>query len=192
MKIAYKFNNIEEKNTLVNRHGVGHFDYVPSDEELSRYMAREGYLFHGSGSGCWTSGDPDKDFKIVEFENVMSLEKQIELAKSFIGKNVEYNDGALSYKVEKVNVVLSIQEALGLKICSNLVKDEIQNKGYAVVLSDDNFAHPVELVKLTTKSKEVVLNDRYTAKVYTDKIKVGCQTFPISILDELIEARNSL
>ena len=121
------------------------------------------------------------------------MEEQVKLAKSYIGKTVSsVKDGVITHKVEKVNVVLSIKEAMKLKICSILVQDEIQNKGYAVVVSDDILAYPVELVKLTAKSKEVVLNESYTAKVYSDKIEVGCQTFPISILDELIEARNSL
>jgi hypothetical protein len=130
-------------------------------------------------------------FKIVNVE--LSMEEQVKLAKSYIGKTVSsVKDGVITHKVEKVNVVLSIKEAMKLKICSILVQDEIQNKGYAVVVSDDILAYPVELVKLTAKSKEVVLNESYTAKVYSDKIEVGCQTFPISILDELIEARNSL
>lgn len=35
---------------------------------------------------------------------------------------------------------------------------------------------------------EVELNDEYAAKVYKDKIVVGCQKFPTSVLKNLIEA----
>ena len=35
---------------------------------------------------------------------------------------------------------------------------------------------------------EVVLNKEYTAKVYKDKIVVGCQTFPVFIIDDLVLA----
>lgn len=39
---------------------------------------------------------------------------------------------------------------------------------------------------------EVKLNSEYTAIVSKKEIKVGCQTFPIDILDKLCEARDSV
>ena len=39
---------------------------------------------------------------------------------------------------------------------------------------------------------EVKLNDEYVAKVYKEKIVVGCQTFPPTILDKLYEAHESI
>lgn len=39
-----------------------------------------------------------------------------------------------------------------------------------------------------TSSKKVKLNDDYDAIVSKDTIQVGCQTFPISILDDLAKA----
>jgi len=36
--------------------------------------------------------------------------------------------------------------------------------------------------------KEVKLNADYTAKVYADKVEVGCQTFPSSVLHDLLLA----
>lgn len=39
---------------------------------------------------------------------------------------------------------------------------------------------------------KVKLNDDYDAIVSKDTIEVGCQTFPISILDELVEARKQI
>lgn len=42
------------------------------------------------------------------------------------------------------------------------------------------------------KFVEVELNSEYTAKVYKDKIEVGCQTFPITIIDKLAEASRKI
>lgn len=41
------------------------------------------------------------------------------------------------------------------------------------------------------KPVKVKLNDTYTATVTADTIEVGCQKFPIGVLDELIKARDS-
>lgn len=40
--------------------------------------------------------------------------------------------------------------------------------------------------------QEVVLNDKYTAVVYKTRVVVGCQEFPISKLQELVDAYKSL
>lgn len=40
--------------------------------------------------------------------------------------------------------------------------------------------------------KEVVLNKEWTAKVFKDKIVVGCQTFSPDVIKSLTEAYNSL
>jgi hypothetical protein len=45
---------------------------------------------------------------------------------------------------------------------------------------------------LTPKSVKVKLNDNHTAEVFKDKIVVDCQTFPISVLDELYNAHESI
>lgn len=39
---------------------------------------------------------------------------------------------------------------------------------------------------------EVRLNDQYTAILSDDGIKVGCQTFPLSVIDELVKAKQEL
>lgn len=96
-----------------------------------------------------------------------------------------------------------------------------ENPGYAKYLADgyerlsfegawvsaggaDNFTGPsCELVSVeeffrrTSKPPkpefyEVVLNSEHTAKVYKDKVVVGCQTFSTSKLNELIDAHNKV
>jgi hypothetical protein len=44
---------------------------------------------------------------------------------------------------------------------------------------------------LAGETVEVVLNSAHTAKVTATEITVGCQTFPIEVLDKLVAARDS-
>lgn len=64
------------------------------------------------------------------------------------------------------------------------------NRQFCVTLSDGESYVPYELLMVKPKKEfvEVELNSRYTAEVYKDKIVVGCQTFPTSILDKLADA----
>lgn len=49
-------------------------------------------------------------------------------------------------------------------------------------------------IEKSTKPQSVIvkLNDEYNAEITETHIKVGCQTFPITILDELNKARQEL
>ena len=40
--------------------------------------------------------------------------------------------------------------------------------------------------------ESVELNDEYTAVITKDSIQVGCQSFPLEVLDKLLEARNKV
>lgn len=62
------------------------------------------------------------------------------------------------------------------------------NKPHRVITLDDLYGP--EFCKPQTV--DVKLNDSHKAVVSRDSIKVGCQTFPISVLDELVKARDSL
>lgn len=48
----------------------------------------------------------------------------------------------------------------------------------------------VELMrKVARKEESVKLNDKHTAIVTKDGVKVGCQDFPLSVIDDLVEAK---
>lgn len=50
----------------------------------------------------------------------------------------------------------------------------------------------IEYIKKGCKPPVTVkLNDKYDAIVSKDTVVVGCQTFPIDIIDKLVKARNS-
>jgi hypothetical protein len=66
--------------------------------------------------------------------------------------------------------------------------------GGGVQLSND-YCVPFFVLELVSKSPKVVkvkLNENHTAEVSKDGIKVGCQTFPIGIVEELEKAIKSL
>jgi hypothetical protein len=125
------------------------------------------------------------------FEKVSNVTKSIDelisIAKSYIGKTVE-SDGE-RFKVSDIDVYVSKTRATS---SSTLVFDYFQKNGFCVAVVGEYFTIPVDQVVLAKDSIEVPLNDTYNANVYKDKIVVGCQTFPISILDELVAAHNSL
>lgn len=50
----------------------------------------------------------------------------------------------------------------------------------------------LELVEKGFKPVEVKLNEGYTATVFPDKIKVGCQEFDPVVLDRLVQAHKSV
>jgi hypothetical protein len=194
MKKAYRFDGIDQMEALVNKYGRNHFDFIPdSPGHLDNYPHKGGYMYHDSKYSSWTSGEPDRDAKIVTFKEAMGsvagIEQQIELAKSYIGKQVE---GFGNYIVEQIHAVVSKEDAYKLGVASNSVLNDIDNNGFSVVISGGNFANPVMSVKIKPDSVKIKLNDTYDADVTKDTIVVGCQTYPISILDELIAARKSL
>lgn len=51
-----------------------------------------------------------------------------------------------------------------------------------------------DVLAIVTEKKmiKVTLNDKHTAEVYKDKVVVGCQTFPITVIDNLVLAKNEL
>lgn len=49
-----------------------------------------------------------------------------------------------------------------------------------------------EALKIKASTRRVKLNDSYQATVSKTEIKVGCQTFPVSVLKELMKAVEEL
>jgi hypothetical protein len=71
------------------------------------------------------------------------------------------------------------------------IRERFNNKQYCIVLTTESESrrranHPLELCRPAAIHKSLVLNEQYTAEVYADKIKVGCQEFPIKTLYDLV------
>jgi len=123
---------------------------------------------------------------------VETLEEKIALAKSYIGKKVIGECINNPFTVEKVYVVTDKDTARKLDILSLIVEEYLETNGNVVVLVGGYIAVPLDVVELVPETVTIKLNDDYSATVYNDRIEVGCQTFPISILKELSEAHKSI
>jgi hypothetical protein len=120
-----------------------------------------------------------------------SLEEQIKLAKSMVGKEFIWGDSPFKATEWKIT------NSLSSRVHSGSVYDEVAEFGVCVYLqSVGGMQCPVlceDLIEvIKPKFIEVTLNGTYNAKVYEDKIEVGCQTFPISILEDLVKASREI
>lgn len=77
-----------------------------------------------------------------------------------------------------------IKECPYVYVCGDIITAAAQEDGVTVEFSDlknfDSYLKP--------QFVEVALNQEHTAKVYKNKIVVGCQTFPVSVADALVAA----
>jgi hypothetical protein len=48
------------------------------------------------------------------------------------------------------------------------------------------------LIKLVPKTKKVKLNADCSAEIFNDKVVVGCQTIPYSVIQEIVKAHDSI
>lgn len=114
----------------------------------------------------------------------MTIEEQIVKAKSMIGKTYTRN------RVSGVVVTWHVTNTPSMSDHSVLVVEEVERNGICVYVRDERRRQiPVNCEDYLEVAKpeyiSLKLNEDYTAKVYKDKLTVGCQTFPISILDDL-------
>ncbi len=120
-----------------------------------------------------------------------TLEEQITLAKSMVGKKYTWKNKEFTAKSWHITNKASHTDHSGM------VVEEVHQFGVCVyVLSVGNAQYAVlneDLVEVIKPLyKEVTLNNTYNAKVYADKIEVGCQTFDINILEDLIKASKEI
>ncbi len=120
---------------------------------------------------CWTfDGDENKRATIKHLIEILNIpiygnkEQVLSLKKNQIFCTYEYSGAKLAYS----------------------------DGGYAGQCENLGFGQFVEgLFEIFTKPKtvEVVLNKEHTAVISKDGIKVGCQTFPMDVIDKLVEGR---
>ncbi len=147
------------------------------------------WSYHKEGDVCGF-----EEYHYVELEPIThsSLEEQITLAKSMIGKTYKWNDGKTN-KVETWGVTSSGD----YRIHSCLVCDEVSKNDVCVYVVFDNKS---QIPVLNKNMKEIVkpishnlrISSDYTAEVFIDRIEVGCQTIPIEIVEQLLELNKKL
>ena len=139
----------------------------------------------GSGNHYW---------ELVDGEALPSLEEQIEEAKKLIGKRVLMYVNDPNVKViTHIDVMITGNESR-IASYSNITAWKDGDKKPLVVLcsENNNSTFPYLSAILVPNSEKVKLNEKYVAEVFQDKIVVGCQTFPIEILDTLFQAHEKI
>ena len=133
------------------------------------------------------------DINPNHYEMINSVENDVNTAISLIGKKVKIIDNfthtVVGFEVISINPAfynnyspLSQEKIITLKKGETTVILKFSGGGNA----------PLESVELVPEFYELKLNASYTAIVTKETIKVGCQTFPITILKQLQELHNKL
>jgi hypothetical protein len=125
-------------------------------------------------------------FNVVN--EVPTMEEHITKAQELVGKNLISGNNS-KFIPESVYVFLKGNKS---GHASTLVYDALKTSPYVVALYGGGVTVPYEQCKLLPTQVTVKLNDKYSAVVTNQTITVGCQTFPVSIVEELTKAINSL
>ncbi len=126
-----------------------------------------------------------KDITLIE------IKSQLAEAKKLIGKKIKriggHNAGSV-YRVDDVKLFLEAPP------CGPLHMKFFSENGYAISLLENGINETLfcDGSFEEVKDVEVKLNSSYTATISNSGIRVGCQTFPLDIIDKLVEARKQL
>jgi len=110
-------------------------------------------------------------FKVGDVVKVLRKGKHYEM-----GWNAEWNEGGMS-------------DLVGL---TSVIRDVNPNSGFQL---SNRYWYPFFVLGVTKGAKtttKVVLNDTYTAEVSEKEVKVGCQTFPYSVIKKIVAAHDKL
>jgi hypothetical protein len=119
--------------------------------------------------------------KDVLHRAIMDVVQALELT---IGGNPEINRGAIAFETYKDYTRIDLSD-LNYRLDSG--SKEVSLKEF--ILKAASSAKDVEIKPSEIK---VPLNSEYDAKVRKDTVTVGCQTFPYSKIEEILEAHKSL
>ncbi len=91
-----------------------------------------------------------------------------------------------SYREESA-ISIEIESGRKLLLRASITFYQSRPDDYEIITIDQFYEKYVLSQKATVK-----LNDEYTAEITKDEVKVGCQTFPASILQKLVDAHKTL
>jgi len=129
-----------------------------------------------------------------ELAKEMTIEDQITFANTLIGKK-SLKSIHTSIYLDWIPVGIRIYTGnCNYEDSSGSVMEYMKTHDVCVALIDENNykSYPVALIEPPVESVTVKLNDVYTVEVTKNSITVGCQTFPVSILEDLIKAHKQL
>ena len=125
------------------------------------------------GEGGWNL------YRFELVDSPLTIEQKIALAESYVGKNVILNGS--THRVDKWEFRQKGHRS------SNVVENYHEKHGHCIAVYWGGCCDPVEDVTLAPEFKEHKLNDTYTARVYDDRVEVGCQTFTKDTIKQLAQ-----
>jgi hypothetical protein len=129
-------------------------------------------------------------FELVEASEEAKMKEAFALARSLVGKTVTPDNGISKYNVAGVIFRQDKTDHVGLGWSSDIF---LRENGWVVSIKTvGGMNYPVQRVKELPTDIDVKLNGSYTATVSKGSVKVGCQTFPIEKIHEIVEAHNKL
>jgi len=134
---------------------------------------------NGHDLGWWDANR----FEVIE--EVPEYLEQFKNARKYIGKEMTYE--GYPHKIENIQLIHK-DDAKSIAVRAYCEKHEF------CVIAEWNSgvsSAPFEDMTLLPDYKELQVGD-YEAKIYSDKIVVGCQTIPISTVEEIVSLAKSL
>lgn len=115
----------------------------------------------------------------------MKIEEQIARAESLVGKKIIHEGAPSLYPIEKWGIADSLDGF------SEIVKNVIKRDKFCVYLKGGAQYFPA--LECEEYIQNIVrLNSSYIAEVFEDHVKVGCQTFPIESIQEILKVHSGL
>jgi hypothetical protein len=148
--------------------------------------------FYINMEGTLTALSKNRFEEVKEESNVLdNIRKELEEARKLVGKTIIHNDGFVKYDVGEVGLHIYKEPTEGISLS---VQGEAKTRGYCVYIISKNgkYSNPYKAVEVVQDFVDIVLNDQYSAKVYKDKVVVGCQTFTMDKVKEILDAGNKL
>ena len=131
-----------------------------------------------------------KETKNKMHPRLKKIQNEIDDAQKFVGKKVKFSNRNLVnlFVVKSVDVFFENDPCYSKK---ELIRQIIKSRGYCVYVTDNvGNAYPVEEIVICKNM--VKLNDEYSAEIDGDKVKVGCQTFDIEKIREVLATYDCL
>jgi hypothetical protein len=202
---CYRYNSPAEFYQLIEKFGEKKFNYIPDARYVDSGYLYDQETYNADTLGGYTSASREtfhnphgayKNCVEVTFEEAMkpeTLEEQIKDAQKYVGNKNWFYTNMGGQVVKALCVPKHVK--IAYKGESSIIAEEYMKKNgldFCVVLSGETSSIPFGLVTEPPKSKDVVLNDQYTAEVHKDYVQVGCQRIPIEKVKEILKANEEL
>lgn len=129
-------------------------------------------------------------FELVESAPIVhTLNDLVNKAKDLVDKKVTDSKDGKKFSPDNIKVYLLEKD---VKLSSGRAQDSFKRNGFAICLNGGGITIPVEDLDLAPEVVTIKLTKDYDAKIYADRVEVGCQTIPLDKLKELLKLAETL